>query len=67
MKKGKSIEVIDSPVKIPNQFTKHYYTDYFPADKIHPDIQCLQSKSFNYVENYFSVHRNEILNIIRNL
>ena len=55
-----------SPVKIQNYKSKQYYTDYF-NDVIHPCLYSLQSKSIQFIENYFCIHTVEIGNVITNL
>jgi hypothetical protein len=46
--------------------TKHYYYDYFQGNKKRPNLDCLQKKSYEYIENYFSVHRIGFIDIIKN-
>jgi hypothetical protein len=62
----KSNDNIGSPVKIKNHLTKHYYYDYFQGNTKHPNLDCLQNKSYSFIENYFSVHRGGFIDIIKN-
>jgi hypothetical protein len=48
-----------SPVKYPNYILKNYSTDYF-TDVIHPCLHSLQSKLFQFNENYFCIHQEVI-------
>jgi hypothetical protein len=57
---------IGSPVKIKNHLTKHYYYNYFQGNTKHPNLDCLQNKSYSFIENYFSVHRGGFIDIIKN-